>query len=707
MDLMASRAVFSEPDSKRLVRRLRRVVGGDLSDHEVADLANGDLNQVVGLAMPAQQAVMALVKPQANELGELEKIVGSTIDYVGIAFLDRARAAALPVVRVVGTDMAAIGTGVMVSSRLVLTNNHVTGNSADANSQLIQFRYELDIDGAHVATTEYRLDPATFFFTSPENQLDFSLIAVGSRSGGSGELASSFGFIPLSSASDKHAEGDFVTIIEHPEGTYKQIALRENRVLGRGKRGRTLYYGADTLGGSSGSPVFNDQFEMVALHHAGGPRNDTLLDTGKPVPRESNEGIRISAIVERLERELKTLAAQQRDLLAGALDPPQRGPTRPDTPPAQSSTAIAIESARPTIAIPDGSGGRQRIEILVPIAVDIGVGAPQQAAGITEPTATRSHYATPDLGLATALERNNPPDPNYGKRKGYSETFLTTPVPLPKLTAAIKNKPAKYAGSKTVLPYLHFSTVQSKERKLPYFTAVNIDGAHAPKRVDRKTGEVVFDENIEAAETWYSDPRLPGEQLTDAFYGHQAFRVFDRGHMVRRLDPAWGEKSTILSAADDTFHFTNCCPQAWQFNEQVKYWAGIEDYVLENAKATKSRISVFSGPFFTDDDPVFWGTKIPKAFWKILIRIDPTLGLRATGFIADQSTLLEAAQDRLERITWGDWNEITRVKQYARPISEIAKRAKLDFDSLADHDSYVGDEAIQPREIQSFADIPL
>ncbi|NED68098.1 endonuclease, partial [Streptomyces sp. SID10244] len=76
-----------------------------------------------------------------------------------------------------------------------------------------------------------------------------SLIAVGPRLAGDKALEQ-FGFTPLSSAADKHAEGDFVSVIEHPDGDFKQIALRENRVVGRGASSTTLFYSADTLHGS-------------------------------------------------------------------------------------------------------------------------------------------------------------------------------------------------------------------------------------------------------------------------------------------------------------------------------------------------------------------------------------------------------------------------------------------------------------------------
>ena len=83
---------------------------------------------------------------------------------------------------------------------------------------------------------------------------------------------------------------EHVVIVQHPNGGLKQIALTANHVL-QVKR-PYLHYSTDTMPGSSGSPVFNDQWQVIAIHHATGP-------SGK-VPGggewHSNEGVLISAI---------------------------------------------------------------------------------------------------------------------------------------------------------------------------------------------------------------------------------------------------------------------------------------------------------------------------------------------------------------------------------------------------------------------------
>ena len=158
------------------------------------------------------------------------------------------------------------------------------------------------------------------------------------------------------------------------------------------------------------------------------------------------------------------------------------------------------------------------------------------------------------------------------------------------------NETAEAGDSPYEFRYHHFSVVMNAARRLAYFTAVNIDGTLI-KRPGRER------------DRWILDPRLPAEQQVDnSFYG----RPFDRGHLVRRLDPAWGRsKSVVKSANDDTFHFTNCSPQHARFNEGKNFWAGLEDYVLDTADKEDQRVTVFTGCVFEDDDPGDGRCKFP------------------------------------------------------------------------------------------------
>ncbi|MFN6552368.1 DNA/RNA non-specific endonuclease [Mycolicibacterium septicum] len=670
--------VFMEPDHCRLVRRVAAITAGDLTSTQINKVVDGDLDLLKSLPQSGKDKVAALVKPQMR--GELEKIIGPTTDFVPIYYVEMARLSARAVARVIDGKRRPLGTGVMVSPRLFMTNNHVIADAQSAASTSIQFNYQLDIDDVPAAVTEFRLDPATFFWTSAENELDVSLIAVGPRSAGDGNLPD-FGWSALSSAQDKHAEGDHVTIIEHPEADYKQIALRENRVIGRGKKGVTLYYAADTLHGSSGSPVFNDQFVLVALHHAGGGHNDTELEDGQPVPDDCNEGIRISAIIEALRIRHDQLPSGLRDLLAEALNPPASAtPLEATTtvPGQVTGGGTPVVGASPSVVTADLFLPRLTITGNVP-----GLNSSAPIVAITD--------EAPAAAQPSILERNDAPNPDYSNRSGYDPEFLSKAVAGPSIPAKLLAQCAVPKGlrrstANVVLRYHHFSLVIRADRRMPLFTIVNIDGRRL-RKINRTTGEV------EAVETWYVDPRLrPEQQLDQDVFDRQKPRLFDRGHMVRRLDPAWGSPVAAKQAADDTFHFANCCPQISAFNQHL--WAKIENYALDNAGAEKRQITVITGPVFGSNDPLYRGVNVPRQFWKIVVRVSAEDGdLRATGFLADQNAALDAAfGSDTESFT-----DIDKVVMFQKSVADIERLSGLSFGALRDHDTMtVGLEALAP-----------
>jgi hypothetical protein len=116
----------------------------------------------------------------------------------------------------------------------------------------------------------------------------------------------------LSAAEGKLIVGEYVSIIQHPSGERKQVALRENQVID--VLDNFAHYRTDTSPGSSGSPVFNDQWEIVALHHSGIPKKDAqgrILATNGAVWNAgmgqdkiqwiANEGVRISKILRHIQ----------------------------------------------------------------------------------------------------------------------------------------------------------------------------------------------------------------------------------------------------------------------------------------------------------------------------------------------------------------------------------------------------------------------
>nr|WP_255536330.1 serine protease [Pacificimonas pallii] len=216
----------------------------------------------------------------------------------------------------------------MVSPRLFLTNNHVLTSEAHAEHSLIEFGYLTSIGGLREAYP-FRLAPDEFFVTDEE--LDFTLVAVQPMNDASAALQSR-GHCPMIPATGKAVAGQRVNIIQHPRGERMQVSMRGNRIVDI--PGNFLHYETDTEPGSSGSPVFNDQWEMAALHHAGVPARDgngkIKLKSGgtwrsrrdnDDIEWVANEGVRISRIVEHLKG--LDLASPQRRLFEQTQRPPE------------------------------------------------------------------------------------------------------------------------------------------------------------------------------------------------------------------------------------------------------------------------------------------------------------------------------------------------------------------------------------------------
>ena len=213
------------------------------------------------------------------------KIVG-TDDFLAVGYLAAGVRAARAVGRVVIREdgqVAGFGTGSLVTSSLFLTNHHVLPSADVAEGSNVEFSFEDGADGQPLTPVTVGFDPGRFFLADEE--LDFALVAVAATP----DELTDFGFNRLHEDEGDSAVGRFVTIVQHPRGEKKQIALRENRIVDVLES--FLHYEADTEPGSSGSPVFDDGWEVVALHHASVPAPEHA-ELGGFV----NEGIRASGL---------------------------------------------------------------------------------------------------------------------------------------------------------------------------------------------------------------------------------------------------------------------------------------------------------------------------------------------------------------------------------------------------------------------------
>jgi V8-like Glu-specific endopeptidase len=228
--------------------------------------ARNGLQQIIAdlpdtLRLNAQLQGLGTYQFEVPDDARLEKIIGQQNNLLKINWLEQALQASRAVCRVVCAD-GELGTGFVTKEGYLFTNNHVLPDAQIAADAKIEFNYQMNTAGKIETRTAYRLD-ASDFVTSTPDQLDFSRVRIIDRP----EVPlRQWGFVEFDPSATPSV-GEAVTIIQHPKGEDKQIALNANDVLGVWNQ--HIFYATDTEPGSSGSPVFNRDWKVVAIHHAG------------------------------------------------------------------------------------------------------------------------------------------------------------------------------------------------------------------------------------------------------------------------------------------------------------------------------------------------------------------------------------------------------------------------------------------------------
>lgn len=217
-----------------------------------------------------------------------------------------------------------LGTGFLVGNAHLLTNCHVIQSKVIASQCVAQFNYIDDELGAIQKSVDYEFEPDLLF--ASEAKLDYTLVQlkpeIAQRQAGY-----QFGWLQLIEdeacilprltseevmqlnndrqlklrkyeLSDGNNQGDNVFIIHHPKGKQKKIDVANNRVVEGGLFKDFLRYRVKSDFGSSGSPIFNVKWELVALHHAAIPK-DPLSQNWDIV---AQQGIRTCRIIQDLKQ---------------------------------------------------------------------------------------------------------------------------------------------------------------------------------------------------------------------------------------------------------------------------------------------------------------------------------------------------------------------------------------------------------------------
>lgn len=257
--------------------------------------------------------------PKVGDQEALERIVNSEDNFLDIDLLAGAIYTAQAVGRIELPSGRALGTGFLVGPDLIMTNFHVFKTKDVLERAVIRFDYQVNADGVVTQGRVFNFMP-DLYISSPDTELDFALVRVkgeplAERKMGPDDEGLDYlellrrgrhrGYLLVSPA--MIVEQERVNIVQHPNGNPQKVVLTQNYVLSNMSADR-VHYLADTMPGSSGSPVLNNHWEVIALHHSGGahPPQKASADLQKLLRGQYkfNEGIPMRAILPHIERYL-------------------------------------------------------------------------------------------------------------------------------------------------------------------------------------------------------------------------------------------------------------------------------------------------------------------------------------------------------------------------------------------------------------------
>jgi hypothetical protein len=234
---------------------------------------------------------------------QLEKIFGTALP-VGYKHLMTGLQCAESVGKITDASDEPWGTGFLLQGSLIdpefgdgpvlVTNAHVCSPEPGVGKLLPEeakavFDVTKAVDGAQLVITGFEClwssppsvcDVTVLRFTGPEPALKHPLDLAGTPP-------------PVT-------EGAYVYVIGHPAGGGIKFSIRGNDLLAYDPEMFKVHYTAPTEGGSSGSPVFNQAWQLMAVHHAGDSKMRRLDDPSATY--QANEGITIKGIKEEYKK---------------------------------------------------------------------------------------------------------------------------------------------------------------------------------------------------------------------------------------------------------------------------------------------------------------------------------------------------------------------------------------------------------------------
>lgn len=198
------------------------------------------------------------------------------------------------------------GTGFLVGPDAVLTNHHVLASVIEkphlASSVRLRFDFTkmsngMDSAGTLVSlrATDWLVDKSPPAAAELQNipglpdssELDYALVRIDQPLGDIPVVSQQArrGWIHLSSVEPAIMPKMPILILQHPATAALKLAIDTEGVIGMNSNNTRIRYTTNTEAGSSGSPCFDVQWKLLALHHLGDPavHNAPIYNQGVPI----------------------------------------------------------------------------------------------------------------------------------------------------------------------------------------------------------------------------------------------------------------------------------------------------------------------------------------------------------------------------------------------------------------------------------------
>ncbi|KST65527.1 trypsin-like peptidase domain-containing protein [Mastigocoleus testarum] len=238
----------------KLLENLRITYQVPLSATDITSTIS-DFGPEIDWQEPDETELQSWFKPEPN--------------FLDVGFLMQTIQHATSVCRIEISNQKILGTGFLIASNLVLTNYHVL-HSATADIQInpsdiiLRFGCFTSATGNESEGQVFKLvSDRPILESSPTNKLDYVLLQVE-------ESITQIADITPANCDFENlpAKGTALNILQHPEGSSMKIAMSSNAIANISPNTGLMQYITRTSPGSSGSPCFNEDWKVVALHHA-------------------------------------------------------------------------------------------------------------------------------------------------------------------------------------------------------------------------------------------------------------------------------------------------------------------------------------------------------------------------------------------------------------------------------------------------------